>query len=143
MDNPGSRKPWGAGRVVFFARLDAIRSELSQGYPLTTIYDRHQVALQIGYRSFCKLVSRYAEDAKLSPCRGLSRATASSTADPVRPAGGVGPLLASPCPAGPGSHLAPAGPLSAVSPTFQHHGIVQEGEPELLFGGGYLPTRKP
>jgi hypothetical protein len=128
MGDEGSRKSWGAGRVVFFARLEAIRSELSQGYPLTTIYDRHQAALQIGYRSFCKLVSRYGEDSKLSPRRSPSRTKVSPAADPVRPSvAAAGAQQARP---------------SVSTPTFKHHGVVQEGEPELLFGAGFLPKGK-
>jgi hypothetical protein len=48
------------------ARLDMIRSEMGQVLPLTAIYARHRAALGIGYQSFCKLIARYAGDAKLS-----------------------------------------------------------------------------
>ena len=63
------RKPWGSGRVALFARFDTIKTELRQGYPLTVIYERHQAALGVGYRAFCKLVRQYAEDAKFAPRR--------------------------------------------------------------------------
>ncbi len=114
--------------MVFFARLEAIRSELSQGYPLTIIYDRHQAALQIGYRSFCKLVSRYAADAKLTARHSPSANKVPPIAGPARP---FAAELAVP----------PARP-TAAGPTFEHHGIVQDGEPDLLFGPGFLPKRK-
>jgi hypothetical protein len=142
MADQGTRKPWGAGRVVFFAKLEAIKAELSQGYPLTTIYDRHQAALQIGYRSFCKLVSRYADDAKLSPRRSPSSTEVSSTgtAGLVRPSVAViGPPP--PHPSGSAENRPRALRESAATPTFQHHGVVQEGEPERLFGAGFLPKR--
>jgi hypothetical protein len=69
-----SRTAWGAGRVAFIARIDAIRSEMRQGYPLTMIFARHQTALGIRYQTFCKLVSRYAADARLAPVRARSDA---------------------------------------------------------------------
>ncbi len=64
----GSDKPpakeWGVGRVAFFARIDAIRAELAQGWPLTAIYARHKAPLGITYSGFCKLVGRHAADAR-------------------------------------------------------------------------------
>lgn len=71
-----NRKSWGAGRVAFIARLDKIKGELAQGLPLTTIYANHQAALGIGYPSFCKLVNRYAPDAKLATRRSRAPTTA-------------------------------------------------------------------
>jgi hypothetical protein len=65
-------KAWGIGRVAFFARIDAIRAELAQGWPLTTIYKRHKDALGVGYRGFCRLVTRHAADARPVDVRAAS-----------------------------------------------------------------------
>ena len=83
MSEDKPRKAWGAGRVALVARLDTIRSEMGQGLPLTAIYDRHRAALGIGYQSFCKLIARYAGDAKLSP--RYARPTARGRAGPPPP----------------------------------------------------------
>ena len=63
-----SRRPsWGAGRVAFLARLEAIKADLSAGITLKIIHEKHQAALKIGYASFCRLVSRYAANARPVP----------------------------------------------------------------------------
>ena len=49
---PSPRTAWGAGRIAFLAKLDAIRPELARGVPLTTIYAQHRAALGIGYAAF-------------------------------------------------------------------------------------------
>src|SRR5277367_1129594 len=77
-------KPWGVGRVAFFARIDEIRTELAQGWPLTAIYARHKSALGISYGGFWRLVVRHAADAR--PTR--QQATVASSALP-RTASGV------------------------------------------------------
>jgi hypothetical protein len=71
MSRQTPRKAWGSGRIAVLARLDTIRSELGQGFPLTVIYDRHKTAIGIGYPSFCKLIERYAGDA--NPAAALGR----------------------------------------------------------------------
>jgi hypothetical protein len=138
-----SKKPRGRGRVAFIARLDVIRSEIANGEFLVAIHAKHQAALGITYSAFRKLVQRYAEDAK--PIKQTLRTT-----PPPAPRSAAGP---SPAPA-----IAPKPARSFESqptqtepvnvrheptgrPTFRHHGIVQEGEPEQLFGPGYLPRR--
>jgi len=60
-------KAWGIGRVAFFARIDTIRAELAQGWPLRAVYARHREALGIGYWGFCRLVARHAADARPVP----------------------------------------------------------------------------
>jgi hypothetical protein len=57
-------RKWGAGRVAFLGRLDKIKADLALGVPLRTIHEKHQAALGIGYASFCRLVARYAADAR-------------------------------------------------------------------------------
>jgi hypothetical protein len=57
-------KRWGQGRVRFIAEMGAIRSEIEQGRPLTEVFGVRSSQLGIGYSAFCKLVARYAADAK-------------------------------------------------------------------------------
>jgi hypothetical protein len=140
MNNGTPRKPWGSGRIAVLARLDTIRSELGQGLPMTVIYARHKAAVAIGYPSFCKLIDRYAGDAKLirrqaSPRAGARDQPPCASLKPTPPS----PATSKSSPAaGEPSH---ARYEPAARPTFRHHGIVQEGEPEQLFGPGYLPRR--
>jgi hypothetical protein len=132
------KKPWGAGRVAFFARLDAIQAELAEGWPLTAIYQRHGSALGIGYRGFCRLVRKHA--AGRSPARrdGLAvpvpvDAAMPGQAEAVRPAASANvPLSADPsAPIARG--VAPnAGHQSAR--TFVHDPIERPGDYERLFG---------
>src|SRR5580692_10752779 len=77
-------KSWGVGRVAFFARIDEIRTELAQGWPLTAIYARHKSALGISYGGFWRLVVRHAADSR--PTR--QQAAVASSAPP-RTASGV------------------------------------------------------
>ena len=134
MADQQSHKPsWGTGRVAFVALLDTIRSQIGQGLPLTTIYDRHKTALGISYSGFCKLVARYADDAKplkRHPAAVVANTLSPAPAPPVRPT----PATAE---AQPHARHEPA-----PRPDFKHHGIVQEGEPEQLFGPGFLPKRR-
>lgn len=131
MANEQSPPSWGKGRTVFVSRLETIRSEIGEGLLLTTIYDRHKAALGIGYKGFCKLVARYADDAKPLRSRPVPAvAQARSPALPVSPA----PLTP--------ETRAHARHEPVARPDFKHHGIVQEGEPEQLFGPGFLPKRR-
>jgi hypothetical protein len=86
MSENTARKAWGTGRVAFLARLDTIRSEISQGHPLTAIFDRHRIPLGIGYRSFCRLVVKYADDPQAPPRRSTSRPVGTIPASASKPA---------------------------------------------------------
>jgi hypothetical protein len=131
MADQHSHKPsWGVGRVAFVALLDTIRSEIGQGLLLTTIYDRHKAALGISYSGFCKLVARYADDAKPLKRRPVGIVANAPSPAPVPPAHPI-PATAE---ARPHARHEPA-----ARPDFKHHGIIQEGEPEQLFGPGFLP----
>jgi hypothetical protein len=57
-------KPYGYGRVQFFADLPGIRADLERGLTLQAAYDKRSKKLGIGYSSFRKLVARYADDAR-------------------------------------------------------------------------------
>lgn len=91
-------KTWGAGRIVFLARLDEIKADMRRGVPLRAIFTQHQAALRIGYPSFCKLAARYAADAKLRPAMptGPSRPR-SAVSSPATAAGSL-PIPRSPEP---------------------------------------------
>lgn len=123
---------WGTGRIAFVALRDTIRAEIAQGLLLTTIFDRHKAALGVSYSAFCKLVARYADDAKPLRHRPTAVAKAHSPA-PIPPAQPVPPTAE----AQPHARHEPA-----TRPDFKHHGIVQDGEPEQLFGPGFLPKRR-
>ena len=58
---------WGRGRVAFIADLTSIRSELSRAIPMTKIFAARKDRLGISYAAFCKLVARYAADARVKP----------------------------------------------------------------------------
>lgn len=134
MPDQHSHKPsWGAGRVAFVALLDMIRSEIGRGLPLTTIYGRHKAALGISYSGFCKLVARYADDAKPLKRRPVGVSTSVLSPTPVPPARPIPTTAEAP------RH---ARHEPAARTDFKHHGIVQEGEPEQLFGPGFLPKRR-
>ena len=133
-DQRTPKPSWGTGRVAFVSLLDTIRAELRQALPLTTIYDRHRGVLGIGYSGFCKLAARYADDAK--PLR--PRPTAPAATPPSPP-----PVLpASPAPSTSDTFPHARHEPAATRPDFKHHGIVQEGEPDQLFGPGFLPKRR-
>jgi hypothetical protein len=130
-DQRPSKPPWGTGRIAFVALRDTIRAEIGQGLLLTTIFDRHKAALGVSYSAFCKLVARYADDAK--PLRHRQTVVDQPRSpDPTPPARPVPPIAEAQTHA----RHEPAG-----RPDFKHHGIVQEGEPEQLFGPGFLPKR--
>jgi hypothetical protein len=131
-DQRPPKPSWGTGRVAFVSLLDTIRTEMGQALPMTTIYDRHREALGIGYSGFCKLVARYADDAKPLRRRPMGAVTKPPSPSPVPPAIPTPSISDTPPHA---RHESPA------RRDFKHHGIVQEGEPEQLFGPGFLPKR--
>jgi len=109
MSEKPPRKGWGSGRIAFLARLPDIKSDIASGIPLTAIYARHP-NLGITYRSFCRLVARYAQDAKPAfhppPLPGQ-----------VRPPSRSSPALTPPsAPAPPVADRTPQGTTDAVSP---------------------------
>lgn len=126
MTDPTTRKGWGVGRIAFMGRLAVIREQLGTGLPLTSIYEQHRDALGIGYQSFCKLVARYAEDAKPSVRRPYGTAKA------------VAPVPSS---TKQDKHHARHDPRRAepARRVFNHDGRTKEGEPEELFGPNFKP----
>jgi hypothetical protein len=137
------QKPWGTGRIAFVARLEAIRSELRQGLPLTVIYDRHKAALRIGYASFCKLVARYADDAKLARRRPRLSPAARPVAAPAPAPAPSAALPTGKLPThveGP-THAAGHPPALPATRTFRHNPVPKAGEIDQLLGAGFLPKR--
>src|SRR5579863_1012390 len=131
-------KSWGVGRVAFFARIDEIRAELAQGWPLTTVYARHKHKLGITYSGFRKLVARHAADA-----RPMSARASDSQPMPVRgataPANATVNRSATRIAVPPPGALTPAvgsSPHAGHQParTFVHDPVERPGDYERLFG---------
>ena len=141
MNDKTSRKGWGAARVAFVARLETIKADIRQCHPLTMIYDRHRAVLGISYPSFCRLVTRYAGDARLNPRRASQHEEAPNPAPRTSPPPAAAALAPPPPTTLPEGSSADVRPQSPARPIFHHHGIVQEGEVERLFGPGYFPKR--
>jgi hypothetical protein len=74
-------KRWGKGRIVFIADLPAIRAEIARAVPLTEVFASRSARLGIGYSAFCKLVARYAQDAKIQPSAGRTASPAPPLSD--------------------------------------------------------------
>jgi hypothetical protein len=141
---PGHRSPesarpppkaWGVGRVAFFARIDAIRTELAEGWPLTAVYARHKGALGIGYSGFCRLVALHAADARPLPSGAINNGVKRVRRVPAHVTGPdpvPDPRESSPTePSFEGSrahdgHRSPG--------TFHHDPIERPGDYERLFG---------
>jgi len=128
-------KAWGVGRVAFFARIDTIRAELAQGWPLTVVYARHKEALGIGYCGFCRLVVRHAADARLVPIRAVNdgpkrdpQASARAVTLDAR-ATAAKPSLTVPSVEGSDAHGGQQPPR-----TFNHDPIERPGDYERVFG---------
>ena len=116
----------GHARVTFRAHIALVRTELDQGYTAKAIFDRHNTKLgSMSYRQFLRHIGR--------------EITGTSSAPPVPQAAPIPvPALPSkPTPAtGNPSH---ARHEPTARPTFVHDGRTKEGEPEKLFGPGFLP----
>ncbi len=130
-----SPKAWGVGRVAFFARIDTIRAELAQGWPLTAIYARHKDALGIGYSGFWRLVARHAADARPMPLQAVNdgpkrvrRASAPAAGTDARAMTPEPPQTTPPF-EGPHAHAGHDPPR-----TFNHDPIERPGDYERLFG---------
>lgn len=134
------RKPWGAGRIAFIARLDQIRAEISQGVPLTTIHDRHKEALGIGYASFCKLVTRYADDAKLTPV-ARQRMPRTRRPEPARPEPAAVPALPPPSEPLATGKPAHAGSGHGRPRTFDFDGTPRQDDKARLIGGPHAQRK--
>ncbi|WP_168409166.1 TraK family protein [Erwinia amylovora] len=50
---------YGAGRVAFIAHLDAIKNELDQGWPMTTVYGKFEKEIGVSYHQFRRYVKKF------------------------------------------------------------------------------------
>lgn len=50
---------YGAGRVAFIAHLDAIKHELDQGWPMTTVYGKFEKEIGVSYHQFRRYVKKF------------------------------------------------------------------------------------
>jgi hypothetical protein len=139
---PREKRARGTARVAFIAHLDTIVAALEQGYTARAIYQRHQTKLgnAISYPQFVRYVRQVREDGTAAPPLGRP-ALASAPTAPVKslPTAPVATPTPPPAPVNGSTH---ARHEPAPQRTFHHHGIVQEGEPEQLFGPGFLPKRR-
>lgn len=90
MDKPDSAGParhWGAGRIAFLTILEAVREDVSQGYPLTVIHQRYAAGLGVSYSSFARYVQRYITEADTVESRRRK-----SRRDVTAPLNGAEPL---------------------------------------------------
>lgn len=49
----------GAGRVAFLARVEEFKELHSKGYPLLSMYEKHEAELGISYSQFARYVAKY------------------------------------------------------------------------------------
>jgi hypothetical protein len=133
------KKVRGSARVVFIAYLDTITTELALGHTAQAIYDRHRPKLEqaISYPQFSRYVRQLRTNGIVQP--PLGRPLTSSSHLPVPAQLSVAAPDLRPQPTSRGSTDARHQP--AAKPTFRHHGITKEGEPEQLLGPGFLPKR--
>ena len=129
MKDANPPKSWGAGRVAFIALLDTIKAEMAQGHPLIAIFGRHQQILGIGYPSFCRLVARYADDARLSPRRSVLRPEPLTQATQTKPMPGTSAVSSKPFPA------AAEETTNARQRTFVYDGTPKQDDKTRLIGG--------
>lgn len=104
---PGGKRLKGAGRVSFLARIEQVRSEVNEGWPLVAIFDRHKADLGVlSYSQFTRYVKRYvtgseddgpkSKDQSETPAtrpaqdgRAGSRATPETPRQPSKKEGGI------------------------------------------------------
>jgi hypothetical protein len=102
---------------------------VGQGHPLIAIHDRHEEALGIGYPSFCRLVARYADDARLSPRRSVLRPEPLTLATQAKPM---------PCSSAVSSQRFPAAVEETTNVrqrTFVYDGSPKQDDKTRLIGG--------
>ena len=127
MEETPTRKARGLSRVAFIAILPAIKTELAEGYTAKLIFERHadKLAGKISYPQFVRYVRPLREASPLpTKPTPASRRELPDVIVPAIPATGASPR---------------ARPEPNTRPTFVHDGRTKEGEPEKLFGPGFLP----
>lgn len=56
-DQQPEKRRKGEGRALFLTRIDVIRTELQQGWPVKTVYEQHNLYLHMSYSQFWRYVS--------------------------------------------------------------------------------------
>ncbi|WP_049975937.1 TraK family protein [Azospirillum sp. B506] len=56
-DQQPKKRRKGEHRALFLTRIDVIRTELQQGWPVKSVYERHKSELQMSYPQFWRYVS--------------------------------------------------------------------------------------
>jgi len=125
--------------VAFLARIDTIRAELAEGWPMTTVYGHHKDALGLGYSAFRRLVARHAADARPIPSRAVNH---ERKPDQQAPASATGldthATAARPPPPAPSVQGSDTHAGHQSRRTFNHDPVERPGDYERLFG-----VRKP
>ncbi len=116
----------GHARVTFRAHIALVRTELDQGHTAKAIYDRHKTKLgSMSYRQFLRHIGR--------------EITGTSRPSPVPQAADIPDPPPPPKPVPATRNPSHARHEPDARPTFVHDGRTKEGEPEKLFGPGFLP----
>ena len=127
-------KAWGVGRVAFLARIDTIRAELAEGWPMTTVYGHHKDALGLGYSAFRRLVARHAADARPMPSRAANHEPKPDRQASASAAGLDSRAAAKPPPRPPSMQGSDAHAGHQPPRTFNHDPVERPGDYERLFG---------
>lgn len=77
----------GEHRALFLTRIDVIRTELQQGWPVKSVYERHKSELQMSYPQFWRYVSSLIlkETPKVSGIAPPNEAVAPPASPPAEP----------------------------------------------------------
>lgn len=77
----------GEHRALFLTRIDVIRTELQQGWPVKSVYERHKAELQMSYPQFWRYVSSLIlkETTKVSGTAPPNEAVAPAAGPPAVP----------------------------------------------------------
>ena len=49
----------GLGRVSFLAKLSSITADLDAGYPMISVYEKHEKFLKVSYAQFTRYIKKY------------------------------------------------------------------------------------
>lgn len=86
-DQQPEKRRKGEGRALFLTRIDVIRTELQQGWPVKTVYEQHNSYLHMSYSQFWRYVSSLilTGTPKKSDTAPSNEAVAAPVATPERP----------------------------------------------------------
>lgn len=123
------------GRVAFIAHRAEIEAEINAGWPLKGSYEKRQDQLGITYPQFVKYVHAIIIGKGAAKRAPVQKSPASDA-----PANEVleTPKETHQQQGSSNARHAPGTPR----PTFNPNGVTKEGEPEALFGPGFIKPRK-